>query len=76
MNTSLTDHFQKFTHVRHSFDLLVRIKASYSCKKLMLIIAWFHGRPQKKMQGGQKHSRDGHLGESYSQVSVSDRVTN
>ena len=35
-----------------------------------------HGRPQKKMQGGQKHSRDGHLSESYSQVSVSDRVTN
>ena len=36
----------------------------------------YHGRPQKKMQGGQKHSRDGHLSESYSQVSVSDRVTN
>ena len=35
-----------------------------------------HGRPQKKMQGGQKHSRDGHVSESYSQVSVSDRVTN
>ena len=35
-----------------------------------------HGRPQKKMQGGPKHSRDGHLSESYSQVSVSDRVTN
>ena len=36
-----------------------------------------HGRPQKKMQGGgQKHSRDGHLSESYSQVSVSDRVAN
>ena len=27
-----------------------------------------HGRPQKKMQGGQKHFRDGHLSESYGQV--------
>ena len=42
------------------------------CQKLTVI----HGRPQKKMQGRQKHSRDGHLSESYSQVSVSDRVTN
>ena len=36
-----------------------------------------HGRPQKKSSGGgQKHSQDGNLSESYSQVSVSDRVTN
>ena len=30
----------------------------------------------EKNAGGQKHSRDGHLSESYSQVSVNDRVTN
>ena len=34
------------------------------------------GVRRKKCRGGQKHSRDGHLSESYSQVSVSDRVTN
>ena len=32
------------------------------------------GVRRKKCRGGQKHSRDGHLSESYSQVSVSDRV--
>ena len=40
------------------------------------ILSKKHGRPQKKCSRGQKHSRDGHLSESYSQVSVSDRVTN
>ena len=34
------------------------------------------GVRRKKCRGVQKHSRDGHLSESYSQVSVSDRVTN
>ena len=34
------------------------------------------GVRRKKCRGGQKHSRDGHVSESYSQVSVSDRVTN
>ena len=31
-------------------------------------------RRNKSRGGGQKHSRDGHLSESYSQVSVSDRT--
>ena len=34
------------------------------------------GVRRKKCRGGQKHSRDGHLSENYSQVSASDRVTN
>ena len=43
---------------------------------LSQVVVTSMGVRRKKCRGGQKHSRDGHLSESYSQVSVSDRVTN
>ena len=44
--------------------------------KILLDLNTGHmGVRRKKCKGGQKHFRDGHLSESYSQVSVSDRVT-
>ena len=64
-------------HTPHPTPLDSLLAISYrNHQKNLAYFSHLHGRPQKKMQGGQKHSRDSHLSESYSQVSVSDRVTN
>ena len=57
-----------------SANLFLALDFSLFITEKVLSQTW--ASAEKNAGGGQKHSQDGHLSESYSQISVSDRVTN